>query len=305
MKSGLAVIEGGQGAQEALFDYQALDAEARVVVQQKTEEIRDLVRATAENVVKIGGKLAEVQQRLNGRFGAWLAVEFSEWSERTVYNFIAVWQKFGSHKSLANFATSALYLLAAPSTPPAALKAAEDIAKSGEQVTHKLAKTLVAVAKDAEPKTQEMFTGSEPEEIQENSDTETETEDSNPEPQGKTDHESAKPELAKMPAKKPEPAKPATGSAALKFIAESQFQINVRLMPADDDPRGRQAIVAISANDGPPVISSRRLPGTGDLWPGPVGEALRAFIETESQKAALKPAAKTKKTAAKTAKKRK
>ncbi|RME71828.1 MAG: DUF3102 domain-containing protein [Chloroflexi bacterium] len=133
-------------SQLTLFDYNSLDAETRIVVQQRTGEIRDLVRRTAENVVRIGGKLAEVRDRLgnSGRFDAWLQAEF-EWSRRTAYNFISVYERFGTRANFAqmDIATSALYLLASPSTPPAAVEEALERAESGERITPAAAKEII------------------------------------------------------------------------------------------------------------------------------------------------------------------
>lgn len=294
-------VQLAENAQGALFDYETLDAENRIVVQQRTLEIHDLVRKTAESVVQIGAKLTEVQQRLGGRFTAWLDNEFS-WSERTAYNYMAVWQKFGDQKSIAKIANSALYLLSASGTPEPARKAAIEMAEAGEPVTHKTAKVLVEMAKDAEPKTAEMF--EEPEEAL--PDPEREQGENAGEDQ-KVPEVASEPEEPKSQQKSSvkDPVKPkstAGGTDLFKFLQESAFQINVRLMPVDGDPRGRQAIIALSANDGQPVISSKRLPDSGQLWPGPIGEALASFIEAESKKI-VKPA--TKKPAAKAAKKTK
>ena len=46
------------------FDYGALDSETRIVVQQRTGEIRSLVRRSAQDIIDIGLKLGEVKQRL-------------------------------------------------------------------------------------------------------------------------------------------------------------------------------------------------------------------------------------------------
>ena len=45
----------------ATFDYAVLEVEARIVVQQRTDEIRTLLRRTAQDIVDIGGKLAAIQ----------------------------------------------------------------------------------------------------------------------------------------------------------------------------------------------------------------------------------------------------
>lgn len=138
----------------ALFDYAALDTEARIVIQQRAGEIRTIAKRLGNDIVEIGGKLAEVKTRLggNGRFSAWLEAEFG-WSERTVANWIAVWQRFnGENFAIEKVATSALYLLAAPSTPAEAVEAAKALADQGETVTHAKAETIVKAAKAKAPK---------------------------------------------------------------------------------------------------------------------------------------------------------
>lgn len=99
--------------QLTLFDYQELDSETRIIVQQKTDEIKVLMRRTAQDVFDIGQKLSDIKARLgHGHFLNWLKAEF-EWSERTAYNFIQVYQtfKFANIADL-NFSQTALYVLA-------------------------------------------------------------------------------------------------------------------------------------------------------------------------------------------------
>ena len=73
--TGVTVVTGAVEG----FDYGALDMETRVVVQQRTGEIRSLVRRSAQDIIDIGLKLGEVKQRLgHGGFGKWLEAEF-EW----------------------------------------------------------------------------------------------------------------------------------------------------------------------------------------------------------------------------------
>lgn len=143
------VLEGVVPAQGELFDYSKLDQETQILLRIRAGEIQGLAKRMASDTVAIGGKLAEVKDRLggNGRFVEWLHTEL-RWSERTAYNFIAVYQKFhGEDLALENVAASALYLLAAPSTPAEAVAAAKQIANSGEQVTHGVAKEIVRQAK--------------------------------------------------------------------------------------------------------------------------------------------------------------
>lgn len=134
---------GSEIIQRSAFDYEGLEAGARAVVKDRTAEIHGLIRMTAQTVVKIGCKLAEVKPLLEGRFCAWLQAEFT-WSERAAMNFINVYKTFGGEPSISNFAPSALYLLSAPKVPEEARKTAIKIAAGGETVTHKKAKSLIS-----------------------------------------------------------------------------------------------------------------------------------------------------------------
>jgi hypothetical protein len=128
--------------QQSAFDYEAIDPDARAVVKNRTAEIHSLTRIAAQSIVKIGRKLVEVRSLLKGRFVSWLQGEF-HWSERTAYNFIYVYEKFGDEQAISNFAPSALYLLSEPSVPAEARKQAVKMAVEGETISHKKAKRLV------------------------------------------------------------------------------------------------------------------------------------------------------------------
>ena len=114
--------------QLTLFDYNALDLEDKIVVQQRTEEIKVLMRRTAQDVFDIGQKLSEIKTRLgHGHFGNWLKAEF-EWSDRTAQNFIRVYESFKSENIAdLNFSQTALYVLAA--APEEARQEAIELAK--------------------------------------------------------------------------------------------------------------------------------------------------------------------------------
>jgi Protein of unknown function (DUF3102) len=122
------------------FDYGLLLDEQRRLVEQKTSEIRDRLKRSAQDIWEIGESLCEVRLTLkHGQFDAWLKAEFG-WSRRTAYNFINVYESFGSRANLTeiNIATSALYLLAAPSTPDTVRQSVIDEAKkSGDRLAHK------------------------------------------------------------------------------------------------------------------------------------------------------------------------
>ena len=137
--------------QLALFNYDQLDAETRIITQLRAGEIKTLMRATAENIMQVGEKLLEVQIKLgNGQFDAWLQAEF-DWSRRTAYNFIGVYKQFRGRANFAQMdvATSALYLLAAPSTPDSAVDEVLSRAEAGERISHTEAKAIVTEHKAA------------------------------------------------------------------------------------------------------------------------------------------------------------
>lgn len=127
------------------FDYDGLEPGQRSVVQQRTGEIKERLQRSAQDIWEVGQRLAEVRACLKyGQFDSWLQAEFG-WSRRTAYNFINVYETFQERANLAqlNIATSALYLLAAPSTPPEVRDDFLKRAKAGEKVTHKeLSQTL-------------------------------------------------------------------------------------------------------------------------------------------------------------------
>ncbi len=125
------------------FDYTALDTETRIVVQQRTTEIKSLIRHTAQGIFEIGEKLIEVKHKLgHGYFGDWLKAEF-DWGEWTARKFMQVARRF----KLVNFtdldiAASALYILAADSTPEAARLEALNRANLGETISHSKAQEI-------------------------------------------------------------------------------------------------------------------------------------------------------------------
>ena len=133
-------------SQTPLFDYAALDTETSTLVQQRTDEIKALMRRTAEDIIVIGRKLAEVKAHLgHGRFLDWLAAEFG-WHRFTANRFMQVAEVFSDLEmsQIVTFAPSALYLLAAPSTPETARAEALERAAAGEAITHGRARGILA-----------------------------------------------------------------------------------------------------------------------------------------------------------------
>ena len=136
------------GPHPAPFAYDDLDTETRIVVQQRASELKTLIRRSAADIIEIGSKLIDVKFRLgHGHFCKWLKAEFG-WSEPSAWRFMQVCEHFQNHQ-IEGFAPSALYMLAAPSTPDEARQEALDRAAAGEHITVKTAQTLIADRKPA------------------------------------------------------------------------------------------------------------------------------------------------------------
>jgi hypothetical protein len=126
------------------FNYADLDSETRIVVQQKTGEIRERIKRSANDLIEIGERLTEVKSRLgHGQFGAWLEAEFSL-SYETAHSLMNVAKAFNSVTvTEMDIAHKALYALSAPSVPEPARQEAVALASNGHHVTHKEAKTII------------------------------------------------------------------------------------------------------------------------------------------------------------------
>jgi hypothetical protein len=123
----------------ARFDYDILTIEQQAVIRQKTDEIRERLQRSAQDIWEVGQRLADVRSHLKyGQFEAWLKAEFG-WSRRTAYNFINVYETFCDRANLSqvNIATSALYLLASPSIPSEVRQQYLEQAQSGQRLNHK------------------------------------------------------------------------------------------------------------------------------------------------------------------------
>ncbi|MFB2838294.1 DUF3102 domain-containing protein [Floridanema evergladense] len=127
---------------QKVFDYTMLDAETSLFIQQQTGEIRALMKRTAQDIIEIGQKLILVKEKLaHGRFLDWIAAEF-EWSYPTAARFMQVANSFKKTYQIDKFAASALYVLAAPSTPASARSEAIARAEAGEPITYTIAKEI-------------------------------------------------------------------------------------------------------------------------------------------------------------------
>lgn len=126
------------------FNYASLGSGNKVLVTTATQEIRDRIGRAAQNIMEIGSRLILVKKHLDhGQFGQWLKAEF-DWSESTAQKMMSVADTFKSvNFTDLSVAPSALYMLAAPSTPDEVREEFIEKAKSGETVTHKAVKDAV------------------------------------------------------------------------------------------------------------------------------------------------------------------
>jgi hypothetical protein len=134
-------IVEGEAEYQAFLKSSAMLAEHAVA-------IRTLGKRMIADVVEIGRRLTECQEIVgHGGWAAWLDANFS-WSDRTARNFMHAFELAKSEKfsdlSQVDLPISALYLLAAPSTPETARTEIVDRAKAGESFSVEDIKKAIA-----------------------------------------------------------------------------------------------------------------------------------------------------------------
>lgn len=135
------------------FDYDVLEPDRRLVLKQRTEEIKERLKRSAQDIWEIGQKLFEVRSQLkHGQLDNWLKAEFG-WSRRTAYNFIKVYEAFPERATVAqvNIAASALYQLSSPSTPKEVREKFIQKAQEGEKITRQNIRQAVKQEKISSP----------------------------------------------------------------------------------------------------------------------------------------------------------
>lgn len=132
------------------FEYGVLESEIRSFVQERTNEIKMLMRRNTQDIINIGQKLIEVKKHLgHGNFRNWLRVEFN-WSVSAATKFMQVAEQFKSVNFMhLNVTASTLYLIAAPSTPVEARVEVLERANNGENINYTQAKRIVSQHKES------------------------------------------------------------------------------------------------------------------------------------------------------------
>jgi hypothetical protein len=141
-------------APEAAFYYGAVSADKAASARAAAERIRGRMQLAAESIIEVGRELIEQKRALgHGNFLPWIAAEFGM-SQSTATNWMQVANQYeGKFVNVANLSISALYALAAPSTPPEVRAEVEERAANGEKVTaaeiEELKKQLAAAKDEA------------------------------------------------------------------------------------------------------------------------------------------------------------
>src|SRR5215467_1130162 len=114
------------------------------VLAEHAAAIRKLGRQTVENVVEIGRLLTECKRICgHGKWLPWLEREFG-WEETTAQRFMRVHElALSKSGNLPDLPVSAIYLLAAPSTPKEARDEIIERAQAGEKVKVAKAKRVI------------------------------------------------------------------------------------------------------------------------------------------------------------------
>jgi hypothetical protein len=118
---------------ELFFDYSRIDEKARSQVMEAARDIKPRLKSLAREIFTIGRHLNAAKALLpHGEWQSWLQDEFNL-SVRSAQNFMAVDNRLsGKNANFAFLDPSALYLLAAASTPEQAVTAVEEQLSEGQ-----------------------------------------------------------------------------------------------------------------------------------------------------------------------------
>lgn len=109
---------GARRRRDTTFNYAALPADKAASARAAAERIRGRMQLAAESIIEVGRELIEQKKALgHGNFLPWIKAEFGM-SRQTADNFVHVATRFGDKlPTISNLGATALYALAAQSTP--------------------------------------------------------------------------------------------------------------------------------------------------------------------------------------------
>lgn len=124
-----------QARVELFYDYDLLPDEHRGRVIQAAQTIKPRLKRSAEDLFVIGAELNAVKDAFpHGEFSRWLDAEFGL-SQRMAQHFMNVASRLlPKSEKFSLLSPSALYLLAAPSTPSTAIAEVEQLLAAGEHL---------------------------------------------------------------------------------------------------------------------------------------------------------------------------
>lgn len=131
------------------MDQLTLIPDTEIKLAEHAAVIRALGKRVVRDVIEIGGRLTECKRIAgHGNWLPWLDREFG-WNERTARNFMQAHELAFKSEKFADLElpVSALYLLAAPSTPDEARDVVLNRVANGETLTHDAVKQMIAEAK--------------------------------------------------------------------------------------------------------------------------------------------------------------
>ena len=142
----VTVVE--QAAVELTYDYSKIAKKDREVVRRSALAIKPRLKRAAEDIFVIGQELKVVKGRLpHGEYTEWLDMEFGL-SERMAQRFVNVCDKLGAKSDIMSvLPPTTLYLLAAPSTPDAAVREVEKQLDAGERLSVAYVQRVITDAK--------------------------------------------------------------------------------------------------------------------------------------------------------------
>jgi hypothetical protein len=133
------------------FDYTVLSEELATEARSIAERVRARHQSQIAAIIETGAELTAIKDKLgHGNFEPWIIAEFG-WSLRTARNYMQASETFaGKSATVADLTPSALYALAAPSTPEPVRQQVIDRLEAGEKIDPIEVKELVKVAKRKE-----------------------------------------------------------------------------------------------------------------------------------------------------------